>query len=331
MTRFLEKKVIKIFNININPVIIGGLFSAMGSWNAETDKWLYVKGVFLIILFVWYTYTSYQYNKIEKGKEDEIKKLKEQLTDEKNKKEKEIDTYKKEQELLKQEIKNYDVGLRELTALFYDSADSINSISRQVLNGNRTLDIWNFKKVATGICNGIYRLLCEICAPYDDFTVNIMLTDVTAKGKKRNITMIAHKGKYEKYPGKFEEKLYFDKNNTFYAVKVCCSNNTDIRILTTKEEVNEKFVYVDEDHPEYSQYVGIPIVCTGNKILCLLQICSFKDNKIAETKAGIVDIISKYILPFTNYALLTYKVEKGLISGFSVIEKMEEGNISGKN
>lgn len=46
MTRFLEKKVIKIFNININPVIIGGLFSAMGSWNAETDKWLYVKGVF---------------------------------------------------------------------------------------------------------------------------------------------------------------------------------------------------------------------------------------------------------------------------------------------
>lgn len=33
-----------------------------------------------------------------------------------------------------------------------------------------------------------------------------------------------------------------------------------------------------------------------------------------------------YILPFTQFALMNYKVEKGFISSFSVIDKLEGKN-----
>lgn len=330
MKKFLEKRIVKIFNVYINPLIIGGLFSAMGNWDYKNDNYFYIKLSMLVILISVYVYSSLQYYKLEQTKDDKIKYLNALLNKEKNDRINEEKEWLMQRKVLDTEIKSYDRGTRELTTLFVDSSNSINQIAKQILEGKRTLDIWNFKKVATGICSGIYNLLCEICQPYDDFTVNIMLADITATGSKRNITMIAHKGKYEKYPGKFEEKLYFNKNSSFYAVKLCKDSKPEIKILTTKEEVNEKFVYVDEEHPEYSQYVGIPIVCSGNKILCLLQICSFSDNKIANGKAEILDVVKKHIIPFTNYALLSYKVEKSLISSLSIVEKLEGGRKDGE-
>lgn len=312
MNSILEKRWVKIFSVYINPLIIGILIPVIiDMWGKEGTKvygWLTIG----IILSALYIYTTYKYDKEDKDRRDEKKKLAKQ-----------IDVLTKKNELLAKEVMSFNKGMREIATLCYDSSNSLNRMSHNILKGDTTLELWNFKKVATGICNSIYNLLCEICSPCDDFTVNIMLADSTASGQRRNITMIAHKGKYEKYPGKFEEKLYFNKYNTFYAVKVCKSNKTDIRILTSKEEVNEKFVYVDEDHPEYSQYVGIPMVCSGNKIICLLQICAFGNNKIAETKADILKIVSQYIFPFTHYALLTFKVEKSLVSSFSIIDKKE--------
>ena len=315
MKKLLKNKYFRVVFVYFNPMIIGGLFSAMGSWDYKNDKYFFYKLVLLITLTIFYCYTSYQYDKYEKELHNQLDELNNSL-DEKNK------------EIQKLELdKNcFSKETRALSTLFIDSSNSINEVSKNVLVGRRILDIWNFKKVCTGICNSVYDLLCEICKPYDDFTVNIVLDDVTATGSKKNVTMIAHKGKYAKYPGKFEEKMYYTKNATFYAIKLFKSKSTDIKILTTKEEVNEKFVYIDEEHPEYSQYIGIPIVCAGNKMICLLQICAFKNNRIANTKSEILDVIMTYILPFTQFALMNYKVEKGFISSFSVIDKLEGKN-----
>lgn len=313
MEKFLEKKIIKVVCIYINPVVIGILFSFVFTfWTNRTLKTniLFAIGILLLLI---YAYTCYKYGQMDKNEKSEKNKLRE-----KNEKLEELNID------LSKDAKSFDKGMRELATLFYDSSDSLNKTSAHLLEGNWKLELWNFKKVATGICSSVYGLLCEVCKPYDDFTVNIMLADPTATGKKRNITMIAHKGKYEKYPEKFEEKLYFDKYSAFYAVKVCKSNKKDIRVLTTREEVNEKFVYIDEEHPEYSQYIGIPIVCSKNKIVCLLQICSFGNDKIAESKADIMKIVMRYLYPFTQYALLAYKIEKSLISSFSAIDNKKK-------
>lgn len=313
MKKWLENKTVKVFLVYLLPLLIGGLFSALGYWDYKNDRWFWIKIGILLPAVGIYIYTSIQYVKMEKEKDNKIEKLEETVDE----KEKQIERLEKEKHCYARET-------RELSTLCIDSSNSINILANNVLKGERTLDVWNFKKVATGICNSVYEVLCEICKPYDDFTVNIMLDDITAKGKKRNVTMIAHKGKYEQYPKRFDEKLYYTKYSTFYAVKLFSRNSTDIKILTTKEEVNERFVYVDEEHPEYRQYVGIPIVCSGNKMICLLQICAFKNDKIGDSKGEILDIIKAYIIPFVQFALLNYKVEKGFITDFSIIKKMEE-------
>lgn len=313
MKKLLENKYAKVIFVYILPIIIGALFSALGNWDYKKDDLFWIKICILIPLVILYVYTTVQYVKMEKNINEQIVDLNKIIAENKEKiisLERETNCYSKE--------------TRALSTLCLDSSNSINTLSKNVLAGVRTLDVWNYKKVATGICNSVYEVLCERCKPFDDFTVNIVLDDITATGAKRNVTMIAHKGKYEKYPGKFEEKMYYNKNSSFYAIKLFKSKSTDIKILTSKEEVNEKFVYVDEDHPEYSQYVGIPIVCSGNKMVCLLQICSFKDDKIGSSKNEILDIIMTYIIPFIQFALLNYKIEKGFVSGFSVIEKMED-------
>lgn len=315
MKKLLNNKFFRVVFVYFIPIIIGGLFSALGTWDYNNDKYFFLKLVLVIILTIFYCYTSYQYDKKEKDLNNQLYLLNNEL----NKKDEEIKKLKFEKECFSRET-------RALSTLFIDSSNSINEVSKNVLVGRRILDIWNFKKVCTGICNSVYDLLCEICKPYDDFTVNIVLDDVTATGSKKNVTMIAHKGKYAKYPSKFEEKMYYTKNSAFYAIKLFKNKSTDIKILTTQEEVNEKFVYIDEEHPEYCQYIGIPIVCAGNKMICLLQICAFKNDKIANTKSEIMDIIMTYILPFTQFALMNYKVEKGFISSFSVIDKLEEKN-----
>lgn len=313
MKQFLENKGIKVFCIYINPLIIGAIFSAMGNWDIEKDKWFWIKITFLVLLGIIYTYTSYKYSQIEKNNKEEIVELKNTISG-----------LEQDIENKKHRVESYNKGVRELTTLFYDSSNSVNLIANKILSGNKKMDEWNFKKVATSICSSVYSVLCEICSPCNDFTVNIMLADITAAGKKKSITMIAHKGKYEKYPGKFEEKLYFAKYPSFYAVKLFKSGKTDIKVLTSKEEVNEHFVYIDEEHPEYSQYVGIPIVCSGNKMICLLQICAFGEEKIANTKSDILKIVQEYIIPFTQFALLAYKMEKTLVTSLSMLEKMEE-------
>ena len=279
MSKLLKNKFAKCIFVYLVPVLIGGIFSALGTWDKTIDKMFWPKVISLAVLLLLYIYTSYMYSKFEKDlKEEILNKDKEILA-----KDKEKNKLARERDELKKVNASFFKETQKISSLCLDSSNSINELAKNVLGGKKTLDVWNFTKVATGICSSVYDVLCCVCSPNDEFTVNILLDDVTATGKKKNYTMIAHKGKFEEYPSKFQEKMAYKDNPHFYATKLFRSGRSDIKILTTKEEVNEKFVYGDEDdHPEYSQYVGIPIVCSGNRMICLLQICAFGDNKIVD-------------------------------------------------
>lgn len=318
MDKFLGKNIVKVFSVYLNPIIIGILASSLGNWSAEGDKYFIYRVVALILLFGWYMYSAYMYSyKLQNEERKESLVKIESLSEDK-------ENLERENKMLERRIAAYDRGMRELAATFYDSANSINTVANNILDGKRRLETWSFKRVATTICDSVYNILCEACSPQDNFGVNIMLYDMTVKAAKRkNIIMIAHKGKYQDRPGKFEEKIYFASNPSFYAVKLFKQNRHKVKILISPEEINEKFVYMDDEHPSYCQYVGIPIVCSGNQMISLLQICTFDNCKIAESKEEISKIVAKYIFPFSHYALLAYKIEKSLINSLSIIEKME--------
>lgn len=316
MRDFLNSKVMKCFNVYINPVIIGALFSALGSWDFKNDKYIWIKILSVIVLLLWYIFTSYKYYK----EDEEIKTKLEELS-------KKINDLKTNIEISNVNNKTYNRVLISLTSLFSICAEGINNIANNLLKKEAKLDNWNYKTICAGICNGVYETLC-IYSNCFDFSVSVMLYDINAKGKAKNIKMIAQKGRYEGHPDIFETPLSLTKYKDFYAVKMFKKNSPDISILTTNNDINKNFVFSDngKDHPKYSQYIGIPIQCSGKQMISLLQICAFNDSKIADSKDEIMEFVNKYILPFTYFALLNNKIEKGLANSISVIERKENEN-----
>lgn len=308
---FLNIKLIKILNCYIVPIIIGALFSALGSWDFKNDKNIYIKLVAIAIFILWYIITSYKYYKMDEKVRTTIKEL--QIT---------IQELQESIENLTNQNEAYGKVLISLTSLFSTCAEKVNYIANSLLTKQTKLDNYNYKTVCTGICNGIYETLC-LLSGYSNISVSVMLYDVNAKSRSKNIRMIAEKGEYENHPDIYDTPLYLNKSKDFYAVKLFKKNSPDISILTTANEIDKNFVFSDntKEHPKYNQYIGVPIFCSGHQMISLLQICAFNNSKIGNTKEEIMTIVNKYILPFTYYALLNNKVEKGFINSISMIEE----------
>lgn len=317
MNIFLKFKITKIILINLLPMGIGLLLPIVFNDFQNKNSNIGVISLLLICIAI-YIISLLKYQ----GYEKDATKLWNEMNIKMETKETELQKALEISRSLKKET-------QALSALCIDSSTSINDLSKKILDGKAVLDIWNFTKVATGLCSSIYDVLCAVCSDNDELEINILLDDVTASKNKRNYTMIAYKGKFAQYPSKFQKQMYYKDNKTFHATSLFSKNNSDICILTTKEEVNEKFVYNDSDHKKYNQYIGIPIVCSGNNMISLLQICSFGNYKIADTKEEVLEIVKTYILPFTQFGLLNYKVEKAFLSSFKMLDK-QEGEISGK-
>ena len=303
--KFLSKLYVKIIINFALPIIIGELFSAIieGIKDNETNwQFWIICGSFFVFLLIYIICMRIYYQA--------DKKLEVRIHD--------IET---QNEKFKKENSIFQKITISLTSLFSITSKEINKIANE-LNQNPKLDTWNFKVASSGICNSIYEALCALTGT-DDFSVNVVVYDLKAKARSRNIKMIAEKSKFETPSDSFDKIMYMSTNKDFYAVKLFNKNQTSPAILTTSEEIKEKFVFSDDkkDHPKYTQYVGIPIHCDSNKMISLLQICSYNDSCIGENKSEISDIINNYILPFTYFALMNSKIEKSLINSIKLLNK----------
>lgn len=307
LDNILSKKIVKYIMNFIMPIFIGELFSSIINMinNKDFTKNFGITLFVLITSVIIYVFFIYRYIEIDK------------IISEK------LNESDKQNILLKKENNAYQRVLVILTSIFNSTAKEINNIANNI-NGKHQLGNWNYKISCNHICNSIYEVLCLLNGK-DDYSVNIVIYDIKAKGKSKNIKMIAEKSKFETPSKSFEKTMYLCSNKDFYAVKLFNKNLSEPTILTTDNEVKENFVFSDEnEHPNYTQYVGIPIHCDSNKMMSLLQICSFNDTYIGNNKEDIVDIINNYILPFTYFSLLNNKMEKLVINSVSIANKSEE-------
>ncbi len=316
MQKIFNNKELKNAISLILTVGIGLIGSSMGSWDAKTDDFFYIKLISLItlsIIFIVFLILSYIYDR----KETKILEARN----------KEIETLKNEIILKEKEIETYENSQISLSAIFEASANDINITANNIQKNNIvSLDNWNFKKECKWICEKVLSIITNLSINGDEFVVSIFQLNPLAKGKSKSITMIAHSSRFGNTPDIYEKPLSFRKNSEFYAVKLFKRNKHEIDVLIDKKEVNEKFIYKDENnHPDYSQYIAIPIHCSGNDMLSLLQIIAFGDSKIGQTKNEITQKINKYIFPYTQLGLMAYKYEKALLAGGYLVEKMRGG------
>lgn len=308
MDDLLSKKIVKYLLNFIFPIFIGELFSAIIEYIGDNNfkRNFVIILVILIISVVFYIFCIYRYIEIDKTLQEKLK------------------SSEKENDILKAENNVYQKNSVLLTSLFNSTASEVNKIANE-LNQKPQLENWNYKVSSKLICSAVYETLCSLTGK-DDFSVNIVVYDFNARGKSKNIKMIAEKAKFETPSDTFEKTMYLTSNKDFYAVKMFNKNLNSPTILTTSEEIKEKFVFSEDkkEHPNYTQYVAIPIHCDSNKMVSLLQISSLNDAYIGNSKKDIIDNINNFILPFTYFALMNNKIEKLAINSISIINKPKE-------
>lgn len=317
MQKIFNNKEVKNAISLLLTVAIGLLGSSMGSWDATTDKFFKSKLIALIIvsvIFLFFLILSYVYDKKEvrliEIKDKEISKLKENIS------------------ANEKIISSYEKSNLSMATIFQKSADDINTTANNIINTeNVSIDIWNFKKSCKWICEKLLEIIEELAEEGNDFAVSVFQANPIKTGRSKGITMIAHSSKYGSTPDVYETALTYRKNADFYAVKLFKKGNHEPTVLIDKNEVNEKFIYKNENaHPDYSQYVAIPIHCNGNEMLSLLQIVAFGDSKIGITKSEITEKMNKFVLPYTQLGLMTYKYEKSILNCGYIVEKMKGDN-----
>ena len=320
MQKIFSNKELKNAISLILTVGIGMIGSSMGSWDVKTDKFFHLKLTSLIIfslMFIAFLILSYIYDRKET-----------KILDERNN---EIESLKSEIKSKEKELKTYEKSQLALSAILETSADDINTTANNIKkNDIISLDNWNFRKECTWICEKVLSIVSDLSINGDDFDVSIFQLNPLSKGKSKSITMIAHASKFRNTPDIYGIPLSFRSNSKFYAIKLFKKNKHEPDVLIDKNEINEKFTYNDENnHPNYSQYIAVPIHCNGNDMLSLLQIISFGESKLGNTKIEITQKINKCLLPYTRLGLMSYKYEKALLASGYLVEKVKGGAVNG--
>ena len=125
--------------------------------------------------------------------------------------------------------------------------------------------------------------------------------------------MMSYTGKEKAKPHMFQESLSKKEASKYCFGKLFEKNSPDITYLMTSKEVDNNFFYRESTHRgKYSQYFGIPICCSGHKMIGLVQIVAHGDSLISSDKDRITQILNEYVMTYAAFILFAEKIEKGI-------------------
>lgn len=289
----------------IAPLVIGIFLGILGNvfWS-EIDK--VVKAVLIVIwivvLLLDIAYTAYIIW-VNKSTEEIIKQKDEELKNKDITAEKEKSIRSSFEKLLNSLDKCYDGS----AALIY----------KQLVNTRKTkkvdLKIWNHYHICDFVCEQLYEVIKTFSESGDNFSVSYITEGFNHKTARTNYIMISYAGKESAKPRIFNYSMDKYDAEKYYFWKMFNNKNPAVSYLMTNKEVNANFYFSDSSHmDEYTQYIGIPIYCSGHKMIGLIQIDARKGSIIASDKAVIENIINKYVMGLAHLILFADKVEKSI-------------------
>lgn len=304
---FLEKPRIKSIILGALTIVIGGICSALGSWDFKEDKTFYLKLIALIISVIIYIFFLLYYGK----REEDIKKTEEVIEDIK----KAAEDIKKMADLYKAHNEAYEELISGIMQSCKENANEANEIIHTIIEKNEAdLRIWNFNKACFAVCEHIKGLLYKI-GDGEDFEVVYSRLDEKS-GSEIYINAYANKDRNSPFIFKKRRKIQEDK---YHDAELFRKKQADYEILE-KEEIDEIFEYSNREKRrknknKYSLYIAIPVFCNDKKMIGLLQIvCIGKTTLANNNKNNVKEIVSKYFIPYSFLLLMLHKLEKALIS-----------------
>lgn len=312
MNKILNNFVIKVLIQIALPLVIALVDNITGDWIVNgkivnivnsNKKYVIIMSIVYIIIIIWYAYNEHKKDKEEVNYDNNIRA-----------KDKIINTYCKEISLI--------------TAIFDQTQDNINKLTK-TFSRNKEFDLreWNFESIATPICKGIYETILLSAENGDSFSVNIYKKYRIKKADGKiveRVKMIAHEGDHKYEPKILGVPKLYKPNSEYQYMKQFVNSNPKRTILLGREEIRKAFKFngdYENYKDEYSQYIGIPVICKGNTMISLIEIIAHEDSKIAIDKEHIEKIINNYVLPYQYFLLMSHKIEKNMKTTIKFINK----------
>jgi hypothetical protein len=173
----------------------------------------------------------------------------------------------------------------------------------------------SYQEIGFMVCQAVFYTLREALGK-DAFTVTLFVR-CRSKTKRVYIKMIAFANKDTTVPIGFDNEYFLDeypickgkKNaNDFYHKEIFRKGENTIYTLCNKNEIENHFRVNNKSGSgelKTRQYIGIPVFCSGEGIVSLLQIDTDKDGLLGKSNSELQEL-GDYLLPLTNFLTANY-------------------------
>lgn len=302
----LNRPVVKNILLGLSVIIIGGICSALGTWDFKNDKYIFLKLFALVIFLVGYVALLAYYAT------------------------KEVNTNRVIGELQKQN-KAFEDAMVGIISICEQSSKNINTIIHEVIDeGKINLHIWSFDIGCRLICEKIYNLLCNLHGSSKDFGISYVR--LVEEGDQDEVYMNAYFNQNMSEPSIHKKRRKIQNKAGYHDLELFQKNKSDIEIVLGNEKIRELFSWETNESrrrssKKYNQFIAIPVFCSkedGGKMVGLLEIVCLNDTELAKTEEEIKEIVSKYFVPYAYLLLLLHKLEKAILAQ----PKRERGQIN---
>lgn len=205
------------------------------------------------------------------------------------------------------ELKNIQGLLQSYEKVVFDNADKMYQtvIKKQ---DHKDIQDWSWIQAqGDEVCNALYRFIVDIAERGSEFAVSIILkkNEDGVKGytmSSRKASDASHTPKSYRH---FVTEGEVESEGKYYK-KILDNPPGEPVILLNKREIANKF---SKDSGGYSQYIALPISCTGRKPVGIMQIAVYNDSRLSQDRRTIKRFCDNYFELGSRIMLLTYKNE----------------------
>lgn len=278
------KPSIKTIVLALSPIFIS--FTSGFAITFSSIGWWIITFV-LVVLYALYLWGNCVYEKAQKDTETRIEEL------------------KKELQISKDSKTAITKLCREDCTLIKSFADSLHNKVKEKIGHAEITDWDSVGSHCDTICKIVFDFIRNIALQGDEFSVSVFFKRTVNDENEYNMLS---RTSYDKHnPASYKVFRPEKEVEHYYFKKLFDQAKTRPAILPTKEAI--KIAFHNCDGVDYSQYVGIPVACLGNKMIAILQIVSYGDSLIAKNEKTIEKIVNDYLCTYANLILLADKTE----------------------
>lgn len=190
----------------------------------------------------------------------------------------------------------------------------INKIANDIAKtGSANETDWNYEKICTDICISCKDAIVKFTEVNDETDVSVSVIKYYRQGNNEYIKMIAHSSPQTAKPDVYDKEELLGECKYQYA-RIIRERNRDIFVLEDTDKIKQVFFKKkpETDLSKYSQYIAIPVICSSNKFLGVLQVTTKHNYKIMNTNVELEKFSETYLTPFIELLILVEKIKKGL-------------------